>query len=121
MKLNCHAFFPKCCQKGCCRPNKQQRILAKSYAYVLKEASISHIIQQLRVLNAASKEMRTKEKWNELSQKYSMVAFSDINSENEVADDHIFEKATPDGESASPKRGAGDPNSKKFGAENTKK
>ena len=110
MKLNCHAFFPRCCQKGCCRPNKQQRILAKSYAYVLKEASISHIIQQLRVLNAASKEMRTKEEWNELSQKYSMVAFSDINSDNEVADDHIFENATPDGESVSPRRGAGDPN-----------
>lgn len=50
-----------------------------------------------------------------------MVAFSDINSENEVADDHIFEKATPDGELASPKRGAGDPDSKKFGGENTNK
>ena len=67
------------------------------------------------MLNAASKELRTKEEWNELTKKYSMIAFSDINSDNELADDSVFGGETPDGETASQKGGK-DPDSKKFGA-----
>ena len=60
------------------------------------------------MLNAASKELRTKEEWKELTKKYSMIAFSDINSDNELADDSVFGGETPDGETAS-QRGGKDP------------
>ena len=72
------------------------------------------------MLNAASKELRTKEEWNELTKKYSMIAFSDINSDNEVVDDSVFGGETPDGEPASQRSGK-DPDSKKFGDKNAKK
>ena len=52
---------------------------------VMHETSVSYIIQQLRVLNAACKENRTDEEWKKLKDDYSLIAFEDLDSEaNEV-------------------------------------
>ena len=55
LQLNIHTFFPKSLQCCCLKPNKAGRIRSKCYDQILQETSVSHIIQQLRVLNAAAK------------------------------------------------------------------
>ena len=56
LRLNIHTFLEPSMQKCCLRPNAAQRRRAKSYDHMLQETSVSHIIQQLRVLNAAVKQ-----------------------------------------------------------------
>lgn len=47
----------------------------------MKESSISHIITQLRVLNAACKETRTAAEWEQLENDHKMIAFSDLETD----------------------------------------
>ena len=53
---------------------------------ILHETSVSYIIQQLRVLNAACKETRTDEEWKKLQDTHSLIAFEDLNSEVDEAE-----------------------------------
>ena len=82
LQLNIHTFFPKCFHCWCLKPSKEQRIRSKSYAHILQETSISHIIQQLRVLNAVCKKSLSKDEWERQRQKHSLIAYSDLESEN---------------------------------------
>ena len=52
--------------------------------HVLDEVQITHIIQQLRVLNAASQENRSPEEWFELQRKHSRMHYSDLDSEPDL-------------------------------------
>ena len=56
-KLNLQTFiwplFRRCC--SCAEGDRDERILQKSLCHVFEEVSISRIIKQLRVLNAAVK------------------------------------------------------------------
>ena len=63
IRLNSQLFCPKKLLTGCCEPKKRDRINSRSYDQILRETSVSYIIQQLRVLNAACKETRTNEEW----------------------------------------------------------
>ena len=59
----------------------------------MNESSISHIITQLRVLNAACKETRTKDQWYLLEKTHSMLAYSDFEDERNA--DKLFKKIDP--------------------------
>ena len=91
LRLNLHLFLPQCLQCCLCKPNKQQRIKSRGYDLILHETSVSHIIQQLRVLNAACKETRTDEEWQRLQNAHALIAFEDLNSEAD--DDEIINYA----------------------------
>ena len=69
----------KCCK--CLRPSRQETLRAKGLKHVLHEVSISNIIRQLRVLNAAAKQGRTTEQWAELEKKHSFIAYSDLDTD----------------------------------------
>ena len=49
----------------------------------MMESSISSIIQQLRVLNAATKAKHTQKEWEDLEKKYALMAYSDFGSDQE--------------------------------------
>ena len=48
----------------------------------MHEISISHIISQLRVLNAAVRETKTAREWENLIRKKSLIAYSDLDESN---------------------------------------
>ena len=83
LRLNAHTFLPKGMLICCCKPNRAQKIRAKCYDHSMQETSISHIIQQLRVLNAACKETRSPVEWEALRHRHSMMAFEDFDSNDE--------------------------------------
>ena len=78
LKLNLHYFLPQWLMCCCCKQRQQDRIRQKSYDMVMHETSVSYIIQQLRVLNAACKENRTDKEWQKLKDKYALIAFEDF-------------------------------------------
>ena len=47
----------------------------------MNEVSISQIIKQLRVLNAAAHLSMSKEQWKELKSKHEIMAYSDLDSD----------------------------------------
>ena len=49
-----------------CRPSRAKRLRSKGLRFLLNELSISHIIRQLRVLNAATKKKFSELEWQEL-------------------------------------------------------
>ena len=49
----------------------------------MKETSITHIIKELRVLKAAAMEERSTEKWAELRRNHLLIAYTDLDSDNE--------------------------------------
>jgi len=48
--------------------------------------SISSIIRQLRVLNAAAKETRNVEQWEQLRRKHEFVAYEDLGGTESASD-----------------------------------
>lgn len=86
LRLNLHTFLdPK--HKICClKPDAAQRRRAKSYDHLLQEASVSHIIQQIRVLNAAAKETRSPEEWYKLRRTHSLKAYEDLDTDEEFSE-----------------------------------
>ena len=83
LRMNVHRFLPKKLQRGCLRPNEEHKKQHRSYMHILEETSISHIVQQLRVLNAAAQETRTKKEWKKLRQQHALMAYSDLESETQ--------------------------------------
>ena len=55
LMLNMKTFLPKSCLCCCCRHDKKSRRKSKAFRHILHETSITHIITQLRVLNAAAR------------------------------------------------------------------
>ena len=55
---------------------------SRAYDYIMVESSISHIVKQLRVLNAACKENRSPQEWKDLQEKNSMIAYEDLSSDD---------------------------------------
>ena len=55
---------------------------SRAYDYIMVESSISHIVKQLRVLNAACKENRSPDEWKVLRNKNSLIAYEDLSSED---------------------------------------
>ena len=86
LRLNIHTFLDPKQQICCLKPNAAQRRRAKSYDHLLQEASVSHIIQQLRVLNAAAKETRTPEEWYKLRRTHSLMAYEDLDTDEEFSE-----------------------------------
>ena len=68
--------------KNCClSPSRKQRLRSKSLRYLLDEISITHIIRQLRVLNAAAKQRYTSNEWQELKKSHEYRLYSDAEKE----------------------------------------
>ena len=86
LRLNLHTFLDPKQQICCLKPNAAQRRRAKSYDHLLQEASVSHIIQQIRVLNAAAKETRSPEEWYKLRRTHSLMAYEDLDTDDEFSD-----------------------------------
>ena len=82
--LNLQTFCqPKylCC--GCLRPSRKQSLRVKGYKHVLKEISIANILKQIRVLKGAVKGERTVDEWKNLKMSHALMAYSDLDSENQ--------------------------------------
>ena len=65
-RLNIHRYCHErllCC---CLKPDAEERKRARSYKHIQRESSISHIIQQLRILSAACRETRSQNEWDQL-------------------------------------------------------
>ena len=92
LRLNMHTFLDEKQQICCIKPNAAQRRRAKCYDHLLQEASVSHIIQQIRVLNAAAKETRTTEEWYDLRRKHSLIAYEDLDSDHNFSDLSVSER-----------------------------
>lgn len=86
LRLNLHTFLDPKHQMCCLKPNVAQRRRAKSYDHLLQEASVSHIIQQIRVLNAAAKETRSTEEWYKLRRTHSLMAYEDLDTDDEFSE-----------------------------------
>ena len=71
----------------------------------MEETEISSILTQLRVLNAAAKETRTKLEWKELKRLNSLLAYSDLDDPDELAN-HGFRKEVAKEGDRSPHRSA---------------
>ena len=56
----------------------------KSFRHILKETNISYIVQQIRVLRAATKKRLTKQEWQKLKRENSLMAYSDLEDVQEV-------------------------------------
>ena len=63
--LNLRTFCnPRCnCQSESARNSRSQRLEVKGYQHVIKEVSIVNILKQLRVLQAAARQHRSKKEW----------------------------------------------------------
>jgi len=72
----------------------------RSFRHILKETSISHIIKQLRVLNAACKSTRTAEEWEALEKENKLMAYSDLETD---VDPFICFKKNPNEHIENPK------------------
>ena len=55
--------------------------MPKARKHVMAEASISHIIKQLRVLTAAVRETKTAPEWRALLRENEVMAYSELDSE----------------------------------------
>ena len=70
----------------CCnlkRKTTKQHLRVKGYKHMLKEMSIVNILKQLRVLKGAIKYEKSIQEWKNLKLSYAMMAYSDLESENE--------------------------------------
>ena len=70
-----------CC--FCCRPSRQQRLRSKRLSHLLDEMSISHIIRQLRVLNAATKQRCSDVQWEQLQKSHAYIGQNDLDTDLE--------------------------------------
>ena len=102
--LNLQTFLPKkllCC----CKPGVIERRKSRAFEHVLEETEISSILTQLRVLNAAAKETRTKLEWKELKRLNSLLAYSDLDDPDELENHGFRKESTKEGDH-SPHRSA---------------
>ena len=72
------------CGPKCCKPDTKGRTRVKSYQHLLQEVSISHIIQSLRVLKAATQKDRSARQWNELVNNHALLAYDDFKSDDDT-------------------------------------
>ena len=89
MRLNIQTFVrPKLPCKCINRPlSREQHQLSKTYDHVLTLVSISNIIKQLRVLNAAAAQSMTRDQWKQLKNEYEVQAYSELDSDSST--DHL--------------------------------
>ena len=65
-----------------CKTNRRERLKSRGLRHLFDELSISHIIRQLRVLNAASKSRCSKLEWQQLEQTHAYMVYSDLDPED---------------------------------------
>ena len=74
-------IFARCPKRFLCyclRPSREQRMRANCYKHVLNEVSITHIIKQLRVLNAAAKQNVGPINWRRLTRQHSIKRYLEL-------------------------------------------